>query len=203
MSSVFNYRRGTALLLTSDSFVAPDSTPLTVTDGHGQVDPLAWTVQEGNIDQIVSDRAACTGPAVGVHLTTVDPGFPNVVVDCDTIVTQGAGLMSSGLAFRWTDDSNYLFAQAVVTGDFNLWKVVAGTPIQLGSTVIGGPANPQYDLRIIAEGPSLTVQRNGLTIITAIDAFNDTATVCGLYANDTTFVSPTTLSWGPFSVSIA
>lgn len=201
MSSVFNHRRAALLLLSSDSFVAPDATPLTTTDGQGQEDPLAWTVQEGNINEIISDRAACSGPAAGKHITSIDPGANDAAIECNSVSCPAISAISAGVVFRWTDDSNYLFAALFADGSVQMFKVVAGTPTQLGSTVTGTPGVP-IDMTVIARGASLLVQRNSVTIITATDAFNDTATVCGLYANDLTSVSPTSFSWGPFSVSL-
>lgn len=195
--SVFNHRRLRSLLSTDSFNRSPGSNILGSTDGVGTRDPLAWTLQLGNWN-ISGNKASCPGPAVGVHLATAgDLLTPNVELSIDL----NTGGITHGLLFRYVDNSNYLFAGLnTSTSSIDIYKRVAGTNTQLATTAVSVVS---FTLGIICTGSSLAAYRNGISVATATESFNATATKHGLYGDDQSIINPSAFSWDNWSASDA
>lgn len=96
--------------------------------------------------------------------------------DCRIAVTfktsPDAG-MTQGITFRRSDDSNYWRA-----GRTTLRKKVAGS-----FTTVGTHSTPFSNLdrmTVVLSGSSITVLRNGVSVLSVTDAFNSTAVIHGL-----------------------
>ena len=96
--------------------------------------------------------------------------------DCQVAVTfktsPDSG-MTQGIIFRRSDDSNYWRA-----GRTTLRKKVAGS-----FTTVGTYTTPFSDLdrmTVVLNGSSITVLRNGTSVLSATDSFNSTAVLHGL-----------------------
>jgi hypothetical protein len=92
-----------------------------------------------------------------------------------------------GLIARGADDTNYLLLAATVGAGFRLFKRVAGSFTQLGTTDSTTPANGDV-LKISCNGTSIRCYRNGaeLTNLAATDGAGLTNTKHGIRSfNDT------------------
>ncbi len=168
-------------LLSSDEFSRPDSSSnLGATDGGvsgvgaGTLDPLTW-LQDTGTWGISSDRAWTVG--------TASPALAHVnllTANIDLTITVGLSAFSSngGLCFRMTDTSNYWRWTTTSAGNRQLFKVVAGSATQVGSNIAGGLSGDV--LQVLAQGSSIDCLSNGVSLISATDSFNQTATLAGL-----------------------
>ena len=101
------------------------------------------------------------------------------VADVDVVATMTA-TGNAGLVARLSDTSNYIYARCA---DFNviIYKVVAGTFTQLGSTYSGITAvSDVWTLSV--SGNDLILKQNGTARVTTSDAHNNTATKHGFGA---------------------
>lgn len=119
------------------------------------------------------------------------------VGDCDVQITLATVVDDCGLSARLSDGSNFLMVRAKGTvTSFDLFKCVGGSFTSLG-TFSATPANGDI-IKISMSGSSLTVFINGVSRITATDAFNSTATKHGLWG----FSLPTTVRFDDFSATV-
>lgn len=157
-----------------DSFTAGANTSLSgrTTDDSA----LTWTVQTGGYTISPYDKGCAYPTTPGTRsIATV-----TVAADCvvsATVVTAPQAGQAAGIVFRWSDNSNYWRC-----GQNTLRKNVAGTlsTVATHST----PFSPGDRMVVILSGSSITVQRNGVTVSSATDAFNSSATKHGIIAEN-------------------
>lgn len=158
-----------------DSFTAGANTSVSgrTTDDSA----LTWTVQTGGYT-VSPYNEGCAYPTVaGTRSIATVTVAADVTVSATYVSDPSAG-KTSGIVFRWSDNSNYWRC-----GQNTLRKNVAGsfTTVATHST----PFAVGDRMTVILSGSSITVQRNGVTVSTATDAFNSTATKHGII-NETT-----------------
>jgi hypothetical protein len=178
----------------SDSFNRSGFHSLGSTDGVGSNDPFAWTLRLGNQQVVSGSPLSCSGPAVGVHICTIDVGVGDGDLIC-TVATPAIGAVTVGVVFRYSDNSNYLYAAQKASGAILLVKRVAAVETTLGTAA---NTNATIDLRVVFYGSTVNVYRNNVLAVSASDSFNATATKIGCYGDDTTAVSPTGFNWASF-----
>jgi hypothetical protein len=160
----------------ADSFNRADSTTnLGSTDGAGTLDPLAWSQRNGTWG--ISSNQGYTSAAASQSVATIASGNANAEISV-TVAASGA----AGIAFRWSSSNNYWRAFNSGTSTF-LEKRVAGSNSSVGSAA--GAAVGDV-LRVVCNGSSIEVFRNGVSIISTTDSFNSTAQNHGLYINGNT-----------------
>jgi hypothetical protein len=117
--------------------------------------------------------------------------------DVSVQVTLAAFAGQMGLSARVSDANNFLNVRALAGTGYSLFKRVAGSSTQLGSTWAGTPADGDV-VKLVMSGSSLEVFVNGVSRITATDSFNSTATKHGLWAFAANF---TAARWDDFSIT--
>lgn len=117
------------------------------------------------------------------------------VADVDVQVTLAVSGSDYGVCARLTDASNNLIGIRSGASDYRIYKRVAGSFTQLGSTVAVTSANGDV-MKFTANGSSLTLYQNGVSKVTATDSFNNTATKHGLRSN-----ADTTTRFDDFSIT--
>ncbi len=163
--------------VSSDSFNrVNNSAAIGVTDGGGTLDPLTWTTQQGTCG-ISSNQAYASALSGGKGLATVDLAAADVDLTL-TLATANLG----GLMFRFVDTSNY-WVWAAVTGSSILYKMEAGSLTQVGVLTVGAADGDV--VRVVAVGSTIEVYRNGSLLLTTTSSFNSTATLHGLYCENT------------------
>lgn len=168
-------------VLVSDSFNRANSTTaLGTTDSYNGGTAKTWVADVGTWG--ISNNKAYEITASTTGLVWVDTGFSDFSVSADIAWQSNAGIVA-----RYTSATDYIFAR-IGTTDIKLFKTVAGTSTQIGNTYTFTPsAGTTYNLKISLSGSSLTVYKDGSSVITATDTFNQTATRAGFRNfNDTT-----------------
>lgn len=170
---------GASGLLVSDSFNRADSAvSLGSTDG-GSLGPLPWTAHSGTFGIGANAAAFITGGVANDRNATIDAGAPDVTAGV-TISTY-SGVDNVRLVFRFSDNSNYWILSGNAASAWDLYKRVGGAFTLVGS---GGAAVASGDvLSVSLSGASIVATVNGITVVTATDAFNSTATRYGIGCN--------------------
>lgn len=180
MQLVNSYRFGGAAFSTiTDSFNRANSTTTMGDTDTGQT----WVPNSGTWG-IENNLAYCLS-SPGAQATTV---VQSSVSDC-TIQFTMAVSGDAGVCFRSTDDNNHF-----ITNNGSLFRKQGGGFTSLGST--GGYANGDV-LKVVLSGSSITVYRNGSSVLAVSDSFNSTATKHGLRWNND---SPT--RFNDFSITV-
>jgi hypothetical protein len=162
----------------TDSFNRADSTSsMGSTDGSGTLDPLTWTAQLGTFG-ITSNQGYPFALSGGRAVATVDLSQANVDISLTSTSSNSAAIV-----FRYSDTSNFWIWWNDGTSNTALWKRVAGTFSQVGSS--HGSAGSSDVLRVVVVGSSITAYRNGGVLETQTDSFNSSATLHGIYSNNT------------------
>jgi hypothetical protein len=140
----------------------------------------AWVALAGTWG-IVSNAAYKVANAATYEAATLESSVSDV--DVEVTLTQIGAAAAGGLVARATDNSNYIMTQHDAGGgNIYLFKRVAGSFTQLGSTYSGGII-PGDVLKLTCNGSSLTVYKNGVSIITATDSAGSTNTKHGLFSH--------------------
>lgn len=130
-----------------------------------------WTVSAGTwgITGNTLYRASGSGYAVAY----LDAG-----VSAGTVSAKMTAAASAGIAMRVADGTNFVWLQCT-GGTVYLWKRVAGTFTQLGSTYSGGyTTGDTFSLTVDSAG-NWVAKKNSTSIITATDNVHNTATGVG------------------------
>jgi hypothetical protein len=164
----------------SDSFNRVKASTLGITDNYNGGSSKTWIADVGSWG--ISNNKAIETNASATGVVWVDGGHSDFSVSADINWQSNVGLLA-----RYTDASNYIFAR-IGTTDIKLFKVVAGTSTQLGSTFTMTPTSgATYNLKLTLSGSNISVFKDGNSIISTTDTFNQTATKAGLRNfNDTT-----------------
>jgi hypothetical protein len=172
-----------ASTLAADTFNRADSTGLGTSSG-GQT----WTAIGGVFD-VSSNQAKISsygGPTSG-GLAVIDCGAGDVTITCDFPVVAS----TPGLVGRYVDTSNF-----IRFGTSSAIIKVAGTDTSLGtysSNLVTGDT-----LAVVLSGSSITVKRNGTTVLSASNSNLTTATKHGIALLATGSVAD---RWDNFSVT--
>lgn len=147
---------------------------------------VTWSIQSNQL------KAVTAGGTTSSSYEVIDTGHADGTIQ-GTLVTAGtAGNSDPGLIFRMVDAQNHWLVWANRTGGYKLMKMVAGTYTQVGTTSASiSTANDV--IKVVLNGTSITVYRNGVSMFTATDAANQTGTKHGFRAaNASAGVSATT-----------
>jgi hypothetical protein len=160
-------------VLVSDSFNRTNSTTtLGTTDSYNGGSSLAWQNLVGTWG-ITNNQAYNAGNSANA-VSVVDAG----VSDCKVSVTVSNYSSVWKFIARASNGTNFL----CVTGT-SLSKVTNGSFSSLGTI----PAFTTGDvLTFVLNGSSITIQKNGTTVLTVTNTFNQTATMHGLSSNNNT-----------------
>jgi hypothetical protein len=110
------------------------------------------------------------------------------IADCDVQVTTPVVSNDCGIQCRVVDASNMIIGWVAASTGWRIYKLVAGTYTQLGSTASGTPANNDV-LKMNMSGNSLTFYANGVSKVAVSDSAHNTATKHGLRSYNTTSVT--------------
>lgn len=133
----------------------------------------AWVVHAGTWN-ILNNAAYKPSNFNTNECCSIESSVSNVDVQ-----TTHSLLGNGGVAVRIADNNNYLLA-AVLSTQATMYKRVAGTATQLGSTYSGNTAAGDV-WKFTANGTSLTMSQNGTSRITATDGAGQSNTKHGLY----------------------
>jgi hypothetical protein len=160
-------------VLVSDSFNRVNSTTtLGTTNSYNGGSPLAWQNLVGTWG--VTNNQAYNAGNTANAVSVVDAG----VSDCKVSVTVSNYSSVWKFIARASNGTNFL----CVTGT-SLSKVTNGSFSSLGSI----PAFTTGDvLTFLLNGSSITIQKNGTTVLTVTNTFNQTSTMHGLSSNNNT-----------------
>ena len=135
-----------------------------------------WESVTGSWSQGVNQDGGYMYPAGTTRTFSVtNSGIANTNVG---VTFKALGAREMGLVFRYSDASNFWMA----THSGGLYKVVAGAARANPSS---GAASwsafvPGERMTVVLNGNSITVKRDGVTVATATDSFNSTATRHGI-----------------------
>lgn len=171
----------------TDTFDRANGTIGTPSDGGS-----AWVDLGTQVWRVYSNTAgeSTAGGTAGAYLEASDA---NAEVQA-TITTVGG---SPGLSARVADASNMLLVN-IPSGAWRLYKRVAGTFTQLGSTSITTTATNDVVFLGVTSGSAITVKQNGTSKITATDSAGSSNTKHGFYSN-----GDTTTRWNDFTIVVA
>lgn len=126
------------------------------------------------------------GPVQSVVEANASDGALQVTMKTKTTPGQ------AGVVFRWANAQNYLAFSTLASGagSYRLTKVVANATSVIASTTAVYPANGDV-LEVVLDGPLITCFVNGVQVLQATDAHNETATKHGLYCTE----AATTARW--------
>jgi hypothetical protein len=162
----------------ADTFNRADSaTSLGTTDTGA----AAWSALQGTWGLSANQAYVAVGDASTVCVAVVDASAADCTVAVDLSVN-GGGNPQAGLAFRATDANNFYLAEVTMgaAGTPKIYKRVAGTytAIATGASIT---FNGGETLSVELAGNSITVKRNGSTIVSVTDSTFPSATKHGLY----------------------
>lgn len=166
LRSAVAVRRAVAAVV-SDAFTRADSTTLGNAD-TGQ--PWLALVGATNFGLSTNSAAGNSGSTANV----IDAALVNVDVSGTVVVRDGG----TAIITRVTDASNFYYAEATDSAP-TLYKRVAGTFTSLG--VIGAFANNDV-LRVLISGSTMTIYRNGVSVLSITDTTFSTQTKHGLWS---------------------
>lgn len=171
----------------TDTFDRADGTIGTPSDGGS-----AWVDLGTQVWRIYSNTAgeSTSGATAGAYLEASDA---NVEVQA-TITTVGG---SAGLSARIADNNNMLLVN-IPSGAWRLYKKVAGSFTQLGSTATVTTSTNDVVFLGVTSANAITVKQNGTSRITATDSAGSSNTKHGFYNN-----ADTTTRWNDFTIVVA
>jgi hypothetical protein len=110
-----------------------------------------------------------------------DASIANAAVTIEAKMTSTAN-ESAGFAFRFVDANNmWLIFTSSSINEVRLYKAVAGTFTQVGSSFTGVAAGTEYTYQAVIAAGNVTIMRNGTQIISAqaMGGVHSTATSAG------------------------
>jgi hypothetical protein len=169
------------LVQASEDFTAADGTAITALalpwtkHATGATNTAAPTVQSG---RVVGENAATTSL---YYRNDVGPVSANYHIECDVVQKSAAG--SVGISSRIVTGANTFYsARFSAAIGWRLFKVVAGTPTQIGSTVANVLTNDQpYRVALDVVESSLVMWVDGVPIISGIDTAITAAGKAGIF----------------------
>lgn len=174
-SAIVTGSTGAASTVAGDNFTRADST---TTMGSTPTGALAWTPLSGTWG--ISGNQAYNVSGGGNEIVCIDSGK----ADCTISMTVGNGNnLQGGLVFRASDNNNLYF----ITNGYEIYRKQGGG---FTSVSAGFPVNLAWAagdvVTVVLKGPQIIIRRNGVTVVTYTDTFNQTATKHGLRSNGST-----------------
>lgn len=168
-------------VLVSDSFNRADSTTLGTTDSYNGGAPKAWSVYGGGSYGISSNQAYAisSGSNSDQQFAGMDIGAADVTLTITFAVISG----SPFIVFRAVSNTNYLMFQAK-TSSYNVYYYNGSTWTTL-KTIGTTPTNGDV-IKITTSGTTITFTINGGTPSTLTSSQNQTSTIFGLSAANST-----------------
>lgn len=148
----------------SDLFDRPDVSGLVATD-DGKVYAITGTTDLTTF-RIASNAAYFAGGAARA-IVYADAGTANGTLKI-TVGTIGTGL--GGAAIRVVDSANFIGVQYSKTsgnGQLQLYKRIAGTLTELGTSAVGAVANGAV-IEIVASGNNVSAKLNGVEVVAPV-----------------------------------
>lgn len=144
----------------------------TSTSGH------AWTNNAGTLG--ISSNQSYAPTATQLNIATID------AVNADVTVSAKVAALASGqvlgLVFRYSTTSNYWRWRRTTGNQFQLEKVVSGTPTAVGGLMADITAGDT--LKVVMNNHNIELYVNNTFISAHEDSFNATATRCGLMTDN-------------------
>jgi hypothetical protein len=98
------------------------------------------------------------------------------------LTLNGPASIGWGIVFRLVNSANFFICVALYQfAVFQIYRVQAGAFNALATASFAFSAGVDYAVELIADGPNLSATLNGGTPLSAVDAFQVTATQVGLY----------------------
>lgn len=163
----------------SDNFTRADSSSSIGTPSDAG---SAWVVTAGSTWGITTNRGYKVSAAGSFDVAYLEASTTSADAQA-TFVTLG----NSGLVVRFKNDNNFIMGQ-ITAGNAYIWKRVAGTFTQIGSTYTGSTPNGDTWKLSVNGSNNLVLSQNGTSRVTGTDAFNSTQTKHGLMQYDATGV---------------
>lgn len=166
---------GVGLPVTDDFNRADSTTTLgSATTGH------VWVPFTGTVWGISSNKAYIQNSAGSQTIAYVETGVADVTIEVTVNKSDATNSINRmGVAFRISDESNYLFAKFTGSNQLAIFKVVAGSGTQLGTTTVTFSNNSV--LKVVLSGNQISAYQNGLLKVGPLtESFNQTATKHGL-----------------------
>lgn len=166
---------GSGLPVTDDFNRADSTTTLgTSTSGH------VWVPFTSTVWGISSNKAYIQNSAGPQTIAYVESGAGDVTIEATVHKTDATNSINRmGVAFRVSDEDNYLFAYFVGTNALRIHKVVAGSGSQIGTGTVTFANNSV--LKVVLSGTSIEAFQNGVSKVGPItESFNQTATKHGI-----------------------
>jgi hypothetical protein len=137
------------------------------TSGH------TWTAFEGTCG--ISGKQAFPSNGTAAHSATIDTGISEIDLRATLVLAPTDD--QAGVVFRYTTGFNgYYFRADTTSGNYRLEKYDGASTV-----VSGGPAPANGDaIRVIAVGSAIRCYVNGALACSMTDAFNSSATNCGV-----------------------
>lgn len=170
----------------SDNFNRADNSSSLGTSSSGHT----WSALRGTWG-INSNQGYMATNGNGQNYVVIDVGAANITVEC-TFPTATTGC---GVSFRGTDESNIFIWYKINSSLVNCYKRVSGSYTELFSlseSMVDGDT-----LKVVCNGNSIELYRNGTLKTTLTESFNNTAPKHGLYKEG----SSTTARWDTFSIT--
>lgn len=173
-----HYVAATAGVVVADDFNRADSSSL----GSTSVGSAPWSVLTGAWG--ISSNTASPG-ATTLSLAVVQTGVADCTVQMTVNRADTATPPFFGLCFRAVDvNNNWVLESGASSGTAKLYKKVAGGAYSVAAQSASPIKFLTNDIvQVVLSGTSITVKRNGATIITVTDSALSTATRHGLYAS--------------------
>lgn len=160
----------------TDSFTRADSTTsLGVADtGH------VWVPFTGTVWGISSNKAYIQNSSGSQTIVYIETGEADVTIEVTLNNNTGSNSINRmGIAFRISDENNYLFAYFLGTNSLRIFKVVAGSGTQIGTATVTFANNSV--LKVVLSGTSIAAYQNNVLKVGPItESFNQTATKHGI-----------------------
>lgn len=171
----------------SDNFNRADSTTALGTPSDGGSD---WVAASGTWG-ITSNKSYKVGSG-----STFEAAYLEASTSSADVQATNTGLGSTGLCCRLSNNSNFIFGQ-VISGTAYIWKRVAGTFTQIGSTYTGTiVAGDVWKLTCDASN-NLKLYQNGVQRVSGTDAAGSTNTKHGFCD----FSGGSSVNWDNFSIT--
>lgn len=165
----------------SDAFTRPDAATLGVVEGFPRRPWAVWVQSGTAIHGIAGGEGYAYRDTPGHTLATVDAEAADGTLEV-TMGTVAAGAQAGPL-FRAVDDSNYIrLVHAQSSSEYRLQKFEGGTLTRLDEGFAVAAAEGDR-VRIILDGPSITVIVNDVQVGQFTDATHQDATRHGFYNN--------------------
>lgn len=159
--------------LATDTFTRGDGASLGTAES-GQT----WQTIAGTAFGITSNQASNSDTTNAVCVGGIDAAIANGRVSCSVLRTTQV----AGVAFRISDASNY-WVVSMSGSNTTLVKTVAGSPTTVATSAITYGAATVVEVSM--SGSAISVSFNGVVRLNANDSFNATATIHGIYRQQT------------------